>query len=335
MDFDFKKRTLLAYFGKIPYVFAYWLIRTLFSDEANGLSIWSRNSFALGYLEFGFSDLDLTLFASTSFDRNRLLKTKERIEKLKLILPFIGEINIYHADDLKNLENYINYFELARDPKALEKFDLNLLKRNMAPQAIVFVLKQLESDLQMLNRFPRKRIKKWSYIYEQINQTIPESELSFRVPFNENKIIETMLCVVLHLNKVFVPTEFQIQFQKLNFMMELIYKKTDFHTIPTDLLLDVWIYTLSFEKIPALNISPSNLSPAHIDIIKEKIHWEIFGNYTQTPSLQDSAHMTHFKNIFNQIRSLNSSYSTDSLTFSHQYIKKLLSENNHNVSSLS
>lgn len=307
VDFNYKKRTFLAIFGKFPYKIIHWLILRVFYDEKLGIRVWSRNSFELNYLEPGFSDLDLTVFCDNSENKDAAYKTLKRIENLKRFIPLIGEVNFYLASEIHKYEKHFNFFELARDPQLVAK--LSITSKNILIEAIVFILKQLEGDIEMLHKCQEKRIKKWTFIYNLINQNIQEAELSKRIPFDGKKIKETMTCIILHLMKIFDHVEFHKQFSKLNFYFEMRLKKIELYKIPDIFLEDPLLYVLIFDKINGQTIVPKSLDQFHIGIIKEKVDWEISGNNSQKKCEKFSQQqVNHLRSIHSRILTIKVQY---------------------------
>jgi hypothetical protein len=136
--------------------------------------LWPRNSFTFGCHIPILSDLDLTLTGNSTQEAINLLKRKK-----KFIL--IGEINFYH-DQIRNELLFMgNPLELRRDPRLI--FQEDIAGESTEAQKIVFILRQIHSDMKWLLSYPQVRIKKWRYLLELLDSS-PRKNLRFSQLFS-------------------------------------------------------------------------------------------------------------------------------------------------------
>lgn len=126
-------------------------------------SIWARHSYNQSYFIAGLSDLDLTINLNQEPTISEKTLLIHKLSTLKKIIPFLGEINIYTPEIMKNLKDFSNFFEIQRDRKTIERFYIenNSTKKNV--QALVFILKAISANRKSLIKNTSIRIPKWKY----------------------------------------------------------------------------------------------------------------------------------------------------------------------------
>lgn len=174
-------RTLIikvgSYLPRCIQYFTYYLGYLFLSVYAHDVkylkTINIRHSVRLNSFVFGKSDLDLTAVFEI-INLEEISKLRNKINRLKKIIPFIGELNIY------SLENSIflkiaNSYEISRDPDTLKLFGID--KEFKDSEKIVYLLRDFFSDRENLRSNYQVRQRKWHFHFNHINCPVKNSEL--------------------------------------------------------------------------------------------------------------------------------------------------------------
>ncbi len=279
--------------------------------------VWARNSYALGYLEPGFSDLDITLYSKIESEQaNSFLRF---YAWLKIFLPFLGEINFYTDRKIEQLKIYANSFEISRDPKLQELMQTSGVFSRY--EAAVFLLRQIEKDFNQIERFPHKRIKKWKFHYQQMILIFPELEISSKVPFDPVRIRETILLLILQLCNIRNPVLESNALQSLEFYLELSSRNFNFYKISPSGFSDPWFFCWAFPKLQANQVYPVKLTEDQNSFIECQFTWEICGYLSQTASANSEIQFrSHLLNLDRVIAKLNARLQSEDV---QNFVKKL------------
>lgn len=149
------------------------------------VQIWARNSYTLGQLCPGLSDIDLTFLFSPYAKNQDIKKTIEKNKRLRLFFPLWGEINSYKEDEILFFLSLLNPLEKQRDPK------LSLLYHQSSrlpsqEERFVFMLRMLKADNKNLSIRPEQREKKWRFHCRQV-------QIPYSIQPSES-VIENLLC---------------------------------------------------------------------------------------------------------------------------------------------
>jgi hypothetical protein len=136
-----------------------------------GTEVWARNSYRLGnWIPFQ-SDVDLSLWMPHEPDTQAIQNIRSTHAAVKKLLPVLGEMNLYVADDRKWTELLINRFELDRDPQLSEK----ILAHGAVGarfEAAAFLLRMLESDIARVLHRPQGRQAKWAVHAARVEEVL-------------------------------------------------------------------------------------------------------------------------------------------------------------------
>lgn len=151
----------------IPYELALRVCQISLGTKGEKAEVWKRNSTILGSFVFGLSDLDLTILTSNELSFEKL---GQKLRSLKKPILFLGEANYYCKKDLSWIGKYINLFELKRDPLLMRMMDSG--KKENDIEALVFILRMLDSDFMTLKEMPHIRQKKWSQHFLSVSANV-------------------------------------------------------------------------------------------------------------------------------------------------------------------
>ncbi len=127
--------------------------------SSNGIRAWARNSYRIGNFTFGISDLDLTVLILPEATDQDVRRFGSFLDSQKVLYPFLGEINYYFSETLKEFESSLNLYEKLRDP-GLENY-LRNGKQHSDIEKAVFLLRMIYSDKIRFIERPWLRQKKW------------------------------------------------------------------------------------------------------------------------------------------------------------------------------
>ncbi|MCB0368712.1 MAG: hypothetical protein KDD45_04510, partial [Bdellovibrionales bacterium] len=287
-----KIRYSFKIFGKLPYQVLLLLIKFWSFIFSRQVKVWPRHSYVTGTLTPGYSDLDLTIFIGKEENESKIYYIYLGIIILKKIFPWCGEINIYHSSFEKYYQNSFNQYLLKRDPYLLDRLDF---KKKPDPfEASVFLLKNLESDLNGLKQWPSQRLNKWKKHYTDIQADFPRLEIPKNAPFDETQILESVVSLVLYLMGLPNNEIFTQGYRSIDYYLELVFRNVSFYKLSSKSLQDPWLLVLSIQKIKPEDIYPISLSPHHTNFLKEQIKWEIFNLYSSFLEIKISKSVLKF-----------------------------------------
>ena len=125
---------------RFPYDVMLGAVRRILKDGRT--TVWPRNSLALGYWEFGSSDIDLSVWVEGGAQEVR--QTWSRVQPWKWML-LGGETQIYSSSMIERFLSYANPFELMRDPLLIEKLGYPHLRKSEG-QKTTFLARMLLAD---------------------------------------------------------------------------------------------------------------------------------------------------------------------------------------------
>ena len=285
-------KTLTACFGTLPYKVTLFFVQTFAKVIDPHCRIWARNSFALGYLEPGYSDLDITLYSGTANPRTfALIKTLATLRKM---WPLLGEVNYYNDGKIQQLLLVANFFEMNRDPMLQKK--MNSQRQPTTVEAAVFLLRQLERDVRQLSKFPDKRVKKWKFHTEQIIETFPSLGLS-KSFFDQTKVKDSVLTLILELCEVRNPVFFRESRQALEFYLELVETDFKFYKLSPSGFSSNWFFCFALPHLTVDQVWPQKLNSVQIAFLEGQKKWEQCGMLSQT--IDDSSKNSFIKHLEN------------------------------------
>ncbi|MCK5073158.1 MAG: hypothetical protein KAQ98_06995 [Bacteriovoracaceae bacterium] len=238
------------------------------------VNIWSRNSLRLKNIVCALSDLDLTFYFHGDFNPFKVVK---RYSKLKKIIPFLGEINLYSYTDATDFIPFINRYEFLRDPHLLNLHSTKLRQKDIY-QKIVFLCKNLEADQNNLRTIPDYRIKKWNHHLSLLNIKFPH-------PLSFDNLIEVL---ITELNSIeidagnFIRNLFSVD-SRIHKNLEVPYGKIENKRNFILIYPFRWIgISYCHENLKHDLKSIGRLSTHESELLQEQIRWEIWGLYTQS-----------------------------------------------------
>ena len=293
-------RHLLGLAGRAPYILGLNAAKLLGAVILPNYKISTRNSFALGYLTAGFSDLDLSLLETSATSTESLNQFLAKYQKLKKLIPILGEINIYRKNSLNFVARYHNDFELKRNPQVLS--NIHPVKKPSEIQAAVFLLRQLEKDLFYLENCPRMRRNKWHYHWKQIHA---ELNLNYEFPFPEDNesLQDRIISIILAFGGIKNPVFMADHKAKLNFMLALLKSNFDISKAQPLIGLDPWLIAWWPHLFAQWDIKLIKLNPLQLSFFKRQVEWELCGIVTSPMenSGQVKTHLQHLKRLSTQI----------------------------------
>jgi len=154
-------RTPLA-MRKFPYFIGLHLWKITYLPLRKDIQLWAKNSYALGTLVPGLSDLDGVIY-SKGPQISKILNYHQKIFPwVKRFIPFLGEITFLEQIWAKNFSAIINPYELSRDPILKNKLFSDHLPQTQNAHGFVFLLRMLEADRYNLFHKFTLRKKKWA-----------------------------------------------------------------------------------------------------------------------------------------------------------------------------
>lgn len=124
-----------------------------------------RNSLFFNNLTSLRSDIDLTVIGEKD---DHIRETIKNINHLKIILPYIGEVNAYNKSFVDKFIPFANEFELKRDPALKSFYEQSSV--NSHSQKVVFIARML-----LANRKKHFKHKKWNFYFKHIQEKAPQS----------------------------------------------------------------------------------------------------------------------------------------------------------------
>lgn len=242
------------------------LIKVLTKED---IEVWYRNSLYFNNLSSYRSDIDLTVIGSS---HQQILRTINRIQFLKKLIPIIGEVNSYKEDMLSKVLLFANYYELGRDPILLGKATEEI-EPSFAQKKVFLSRMTLSNEGNIKKGFFDQ--KKWKFYFSRIREETPSN---FEDIFNYLNIrsVED-----LKSSLVYNPVEHLAQALHDNKLEELL------------------------ERI-------TNLSGPEKEILIENLRWEISGVSSQIYIIRNNENIIqHFENINKILKALESPLTKD------------------------
>jgi len=273
--FTLQSRKALGLFGEAPYQMSFAFCKILAAIFIPKAELKARNSFALGYLQPGFSDLDLSLFLPVKFSKFGLRLFLQAHSFARRLLPLFGEMNVYSADSIALLSRLHNPFELKRNPALAHTG-----RQVQTAHAAAFVLRQLKSDYHNLKKNPEYRMKKWLYHWRQINQSL-NLEFTHTPPGNSSELKDWILAFAVELSGIHNPVLHKDMTQQLEFFLELTILRFDFSKAKSLFAAEPWLIAWWPQVFAQWDVKYVKLSAAQLPVFQAQIEWELAGLVTQ------------------------------------------------------
>lgn len=242
-----------------------------------GLQSWNRNSTKTGSFVLGVSDLDITVLYNEDLWMPGLFS---HLRKLKKLIIFLGEANLYKIDHLPVILPRMNHFELKRDPE-LEAL-ANHARTFDGIEKFVFTQRMLFSDAYSLHENPDFRQAKWKFHFKMIGEEVPE------------KIeVKTVIDVLKKLSKSerisIALDEWASRFHVENFDVYREKFNDGFKIMAPHCY--VWFH--KHEDRPFLQ----SITDWEKQLLKRQIDWEVWGLYTQKYLPEQTTVKEHLKRL--------------------------------------
>lgn len=266
---------------KLPFFIGWSLVRVCSFLTSSRLQIDVRNSYALGYYEPLYSDIDVTVIG----DRADLISFISRINKLRSKLPIIGELNAFEIKDAQEAAFFANPYELFRDP-LLQKMSQKSGPSHSPTDAdkIVFIIKMLEADYRALKFRPNTRKQKWNHHFEMLfGEGLKNQEPSLNVILN-----------VAGKHLKFVDEEFKTSL--LKYFSELESGRA-LHLVAEDYLSQNPWWWSCFPNRFCFLPAPEGLTVEQKKILIRSLDWEIFGILAQKLQMNLSTTQKHLVDL--------------------------------------
>lgn len=268
---------------RLPYLLALGVCRIVFKKVhgPNFLGLWARNSFVLGYFVPFKSDLDLTLHLSTSPDSTAIRRHNMTYHILKLLFPFLGEINTVADESLSDSVQFLNHFELMRDPRLHSlisaRTPVPIASRSAA---VCFLLRMLESDYRNLTHRPQSRLKKWTHHRSAISDSLKIVDLPQLSP-------EDMLEGIYRIILVLSDNSFLTSAKEAQTWLHL-YFQCRLKGIPLSELEPLfrsrsWLPIFLPHRAMMFQLKYQVANTLYQEILHHQLIWEVNGIRSQTP----------------------------------------------------
>lgn len=175
-------------------------------------NVWYRNSLYFKKTSLGLSDIDLTIYFENTPDKQKIDELFFIQNILKFTMGRMGEPVVYTHYDIKFFSQFINFFESKRDPF------FKLKKVPSKAETFVFLTKTYLCDKANLKKYPRLRIKKWSYIFNLLNiDTKPDyKNLSFEI----KEILKSFHHEYIEEDNIIFQSDLWIRYSELEFQTD-------------------------------------------------------------------------------------------------------------------
>lgn len=278
----------LPYFIKvIPYKFGEYLIKFIF--RSSHIKVWIRHSLYFKNITFALSDIDFTFFTEKALSKKEIEKILIKFNKIKKILPFLGEINFLNREESLFLYKSANPYELDRDPILKMELGKVDIKKNKAYE-LCYLARMLEADKKnIFTRFYLRK-KKWNFHFSQIEKKWEDHNLKNGI----NYLIKNLQLPspnFFHRYLQIVSDE-----QKFFLYKDRTFSK-DFITFYPHRFSPI-----SFGRAEIENYKDifESLDEVRAKVLYYQVNWEIWGIMTQYLLLKKQ-HLdylpTHFKNL--------------------------------------
>jgi hypothetical protein len=260
-------------------------------------AVWPRNSFVTEALEPGFSDIDLTVFYQSSLlDQNRE-RFLSRVNQFRRFWPFLGEINFYSAEVSEFSYKFHNSFELLRDPELVARCSRKLdqtmqLKQpeqttqpklgesKRSPDLIegsVFLLRQLEQDLNNLTEIPKKRLKKWLRHYDDLYHALSGAGFGRKTEFKSFVCIDEVIETIVTTAKCWNPVMIRDLSEKLTFHLHLQRHRVNCLSLGLLFKMDAWFFVWNAQRLGGRYVEPLIFNEGQVRFLIYQMRWEICG----------------------------------------------------------
>lgn len=288
-----------------PYDFALKVVQAYFKDL--DVEIWSRNGHVLRTLTPGASDLDLTVMARKN-DEVTFNSFMNRYNRLKVFLPFLGEINWVFEDSLEFFGSYLNPMEGNRDPLLLERISTNFSCSEA--QKVCFFLRCLASDTYGIRTNFLSRKRKWDRHLQDLG--FYEYKDKLKTPAEIFELCEENLLVknLPHYQSGFLGKLIQNYHQDINAWNRFyqVSNVRDFIVLAPNRWLGA---TLHFEKLEEDIELIRSFSDFEFSLFQAQIEWEVWGLYTQINQIEDKEglkkHLNNFMLVIDKLEGMEKS----------------------------
>lgn len=176
--------------------------------------VWARNSVLTKAFRPLDCELDLSLYVPEQVSEGECREFRRELRKLKIYFPWLGDLAVYDQTSRDYLES-ANFFILARDPFLKEP--LLIPEREPAKaEALVFLLKTLESEWGQLVSEPLMRLPQWKEHWANVSDYF-EGFKDFEMKEVFNRILhfasispEEKKSVVQYLNNTLLGRDFDM-----------------------------------------------------------------------------------------------------------------------------
>lgn len=250
-----------------PYSLCLFVTRYIFNCFYPGSQLWPRHSYQLGTFVFGLSDLDLSLILPGDLTQSDFSRVRWLLRLIKVLFPFLGEINLFDYRFHSQLVCTANPYEVARDPLLFDKFSFS--KSDESVDKCVYILRNLMSDRLNLITRGKIREKKWRRHFFDIGEKPPTgfSPEDFKVWFSRY---------------VAIQNEEQNDWIKLlEFLLSPDFNsQTAFRSLSPRLWRVVFPHCFLWGEVEGEHLLLTNFEKR---IMARQIEWEIWGISTQGP----------------------------------------------------
>jgi hypothetical protein len=293
-------KKILSYCGSFPYSLTLFIVRSCAGIFGIRGSIWPRNSYVLGYLEPGFSDLDLSFVLKPDATPRVLSQCHGFVAAIRRVWPLVGEINAYIGTPSEAFFKSHNYFELRRDPY-LARLSTHLRFPDPVEGA-VFLFRQLEKDCNQVHQMPQRRMKKWRSHLVLIHEAMKQLELSKYVTLREASLSDDVTRAILHCMEISNPLVWNQVYEMLTAHFELMRSGVDPYKMRPLFATDSWWLAFTATRLEDLAIPPRHLSELQLKFFVRQIRWEICGCISQVHLKNAFFMRTHFEKLRSTVR---------------------------------
>lgn len=226
---------------RLPYWSALLFLK-LTSSEA----LFPRNSFVTQTMTLGLSDLDLTAVYDAQPSALVLENLRSFHQRMKVLFPFLGELNTYSSQCISVFIDYVNPYEQQRDPYLVTYSK----KAPSRAHGMVFLARLFEADKHQLAITPEWREKKWQTHFQSVGLDKRE----------ENILSQFLTCFE---GLVGDPEELRL------------YWDGRLKGAQGDGLLDLLFRPYEWEVMQMKTVH--SLTEPQAQVLQESLHWELWG----------------------------------------------------------
>jgi hypothetical protein len=265
--------------GRIPYDMVFHLVKQM--AKSLGLQCWARNSYHLNYLTPGISDIDFTILVPIGISREKTKTFLKYYYAIKKIAPIVGEVNIYHETDFSLIKQWLNKYEIQRDPLLASRFSLN---SSGPADKLVYLLRMLESDRKNLKKSPFNRERKWNFHLGQV-ATMTSAKLSVK------SIIEAIASTAFeNMNKGEFCKFLDVYLNNSVEKTYSSYRKEKKIKIFMILYPHRWLVHANSINDVTICLGNNHFSKEEHEIILSQLRWELSGIYSQANTLDQESY---------------------------------------------